>query len=119
MPVPYSPLSSSTPSTPNATTANAVPARLTLTGLKVARWAGLKVWYWLALTAENSAPMPIIRTSATSSVHTVERSERNLVHSERSTRAWVTFERRRPGGAPVGGQRAHRAAPAVASCCER
>ena len=68
MPVLYSPLISSTPSTPKATTAKLMPFRLVLTGLKAARSAALKVWYWLAVTAENSAPMPIIRTTAASRV---------------------------------------------------
>ena len=62
-PVLYSPLVTSTPSTPKATTAKAVPVRLVVTGLKQARSAALNVWYWLAVTAENSAPMPIISTT--------------------------------------------------------
>src|ERR1039458_3598757 len=68
MPVLYSPLIRSTPSTPNATTAKEIPVRLVLMGLKAALSAALNVWYWLALTAENSAPMPIIRTTAASRV---------------------------------------------------
>lgn len=91
MPVPYSPLIIRTPSTPNAITAKLVPFRLAETGLNDARSAALNVWYWLAYTAENRTPMPVIKITATSSVHTVDRSERNFVHSERSTRACVTF----------------------------
>src|SRR5258708_10874228 len=68
MPVLYSLLIRSTPSTPNATTAKAVPVRLVLMGLNAALLAALKVWYWFALTAENSAPMPIIKTTAASRV---------------------------------------------------
>src|SRR5215470_12570000 len=91
IPVLYSPPVSSTPSTPKATTAKMTPFRLVVTGLKVALSAALKVWYWLAVTAENSAPMPIISATAVSRVYIVDRSERNLVNSESSTRAWVTF----------------------------
>src|ERR1700758_837452 len=102
MPVPYSPLIVRTPSTPKAMTAKVVPARLTETGSKEARCAALNVWYWLALTAENSAPMPIISTSAVNRVHMVDRRERNFVHSERRTRACVTFRTGTPAaGAEV------------------
>jgi hypothetical protein len=68
-----------------------VPCRLVAAGLKAALSAALKVWYWLAVTAENSAPMPIISATAVSRVYMVDRSDRNLVNSESSTRAWVTF----------------------------
>ncbi len=91
MPVLYSPLIRSTPSTPKATTAKAMPVRLVLMGLNAALSAALRVWYWFALTAENSAPMPIIKTTAVSRVYRVDRRDRNLVNSERTTRAWVTF----------------------------
>ena len=74
-----------------------MPARLTPTGLKLARSAALNVWYWLAVTAEKIAPRPISSATADSSVHMVDRRERNFVHSERSTRPWVTFS----GGAPA------------------
>src|SRR5262249_3589743 len=90
IPVLYSPPISSTPSTPQATTAKMTPFRLVVTGLKAAFWAQLKVGYWLAVTAENSAPRPIISTTAASRVHRVDRKERNLVTSERSTRPGVT-----------------------------
>ena len=60
MPVPYSPLIVRTPSTPKAMTAKVVPAKLTEIGSNEAICAGLNVWYWLAFTAENSAPIPII-----------------------------------------------------------
>src|SRR6266545_598245 len=63
MPVLYSPLIRSTPSTPKATTAKLMPVRLVLMGLKAALSAALKVWYWLAVTAENSAPMPIVKAT--------------------------------------------------------
>src|SRR5580704_13226311 len=99
IPVLYSPLISSTPSTPKATTAKMTPVRLVVTGLKLARSAALNVWYWLAVTAENSAPMPIISTTAASRVHMVDRRERNLVSSESSTRPWVTFSAGTPAGA--------------------
>src|SRR5215470_16398378 len=86
IPLLYSPPVSSTPSTPRATTAKMTPARLVVTGLK----AAVSVWYWLAVTAENSAPRPVISTTAASKVHMVDRKERNLVNSESSTRPWVT-----------------------------
>src|SRR5260370_27154258 len=64
MPVLYSPLIRSTPSTPKATTAKAMPVRLVLMGLNAALSAALRVWYWFALTVENRAPMPTISTTA-------------------------------------------------------
>src|SRR6516164_11682975 len=91
IPVLYSPPISSTPSTPKATTAKMTPFRLVVTGLKAAFSAQLKVWYWLAVTPENSAPRPVISTTPASRVHMVDRRERNLVNSESSTRPWVTF----------------------------
>jgi hypothetical protein len=45
IPVLYSPLISSTPSTPKATTAKMTPFRLVVTGLKAAFSAALNVWY--------------------------------------------------------------------------
>src|SRR6516225_5287979 len=91
MPVLYSPPISRTPSTPKATTAKMTPFRLVVTGLKAALLAAVNVWYWLAAAPENSAPRPIISTTAASRVHMVDRKERNLVNSERSTRPWVTL----------------------------
>src|SRR5215470_10213519 len=90
IPVLYSPPVSSTPSTPKATTAKMTPVRLVVTGLKAALSAQLKVWYWLAVTPENSAPSPVISTTPASRVHLVDRRERNLVNSERSTRRRLT-----------------------------
>src|SRR5215472_13587355 len=91
IPVLYSPPISSTPSTPKATTAKTTPFRLVVTGSKAACSAAENVWYWLAFTTENSAPMPIISTTAASRVHMVDLREWNLVNSESSTRPWVTF----------------------------
>src|SRR5215472_2977860 len=102
IPVLYSPPISSTPSTPKATTAKMTPFRLVDTGLKAAFSAQLKVWYWLAVTPENSAPRPIISTTAASRVHMVDRRERNLVNSERSTRPWVTLSGGTRAGAGAG-----------------
>jgi hypothetical protein len=56
-----------------------------VTARKLSRSEALNVWYWLAVTAENNAPMPTISTTATSRVQTVERSDLNFVHSETST----------------------------------
>ncbi len=64
MPVLYSPLTMSAPSTPNATTAKMVPLRLVLTASMPAG----PILYWLAVTAENSAPRPIISTTAVAMV---------------------------------------------------
>src|SRR5499425_433330 len=75
IPVLYSPPVTSTPSTPKATTAKMTPSRLVVTGLKAARCAQVKVWYWPAVTPENSAPRPAISTTAASSVHIVDRRE--------------------------------------------
>ena len=86
IPVLYSPLISSTPSTPIASWENRMPFRLVVIGLKLALSAALKVWYWLAVTAVISAPIPMVSTTAVSSVHIVERSDRNLVHSDSRTR---------------------------------
>src|SRR5215831_8048560 len=106
IPVPYSPPISSTPSTPKATTAKMTPFRLVVTGLKAALSTTLKLWYWLAVTAENSAPRPIISTTAASRVHMVDRRERNLVNSESSTRPWVTLSAgTRAGAGAVAGLR--------------
>ncbi len=91
MPVLYSPLISSTPRTPIANCARLKPARLVVTGLNVARSLALNVWYSLATTEENNALTPIISATAISRVQTVERTERNFVHSERRIRRWVTF----------------------------
>src|SRR5262249_15208634 len=91
IPVLYSPPVSNTPSTPKATTAKMTPFRLVVTGLKAALSAQLKVWYWLAATPENSAPRPIISTTAASRVHMVDRKERQLVKYESRTRTWAPF----------------------------
>src|SRR5215469_2962710 len=101
IPVLYSPPVTSTPSTPKATTAKMTPVRLVVTGLNKALSTALNVWYWLAVTAENSAPRPIISTTAASRVHRVDRRERNLVNSESSTRPRITFSADTRAGAGV------------------
>jgi hypothetical protein len=68
-----------------------MPVRLVAAALKLAFWDAVKVWYWEPVTTAKSKLMPTISTTADSGVHTVDRSERNFVNSERSTRAWVTF----------------------------
>src|SRR5262245_64015747 len=78
------------------------PFRLVVTGLKAALSAQLKAWYWLAVVPENSAPRPVISTTAASRVHMVDRRERNLVNSERSTRPWVTLSAGTRAGAGAG-----------------
>src|SRR6478752_5757081 len=86
IPVLYSPVISSTPRTPTASWARNVP----VSDVEMAVAPGSKPVDWLAMMAANIAPNPIINTTAISRVDTVERSERNLVHSDNRTRAWVT-----------------------------
>src|SRR5260370_37091130 len=58
IPVLYSPLISSTPSTPIASWENKMPFRLVEIGLKLALSAALKGWYLVAGPAGSSAPTP-------------------------------------------------------------
>src|SRR5438874_1794796 len=91
MPVPYSPLMNSAPRTPMASTVKIRPLSGASIGWKVARSDGLHESYWWTAIAEMRAAKPTVRTMAMPSVQGVERTERNFVHSERMTRAWVTF----------------------------
>jgi len=72
-----------------ASWASWTPVRLTAVGSKAATasgWVGGRV----TRSTQYSAPNPTIRTTAASSDQAVEGTERSLVHSERTTRAWVT-----------------------------
>ena len=93
IPVPYSPLNTSTPSTPITSWAIRMPNRLTDTAV-TAGWAAETRY---GLPAANPAPTPTISTTVASALYQVERSPRSFAHSERITRARVT------GRAAVGG----------------
>lgn len=67
-----------------------MPDRLVPIASKRALSSALNVSHWLFVTAANSAPRPIVSATAMSSAQAVERREVSFVHSERSTRAWVT-----------------------------
>src|ERR1700691_2331684 len=87
IPVPYSPLNASTPTTPTTSWANNTPSRATDTPLAAVLPA--ETWYGVP-DAAIAAPRPTISTAAVSAHHRVERSARSLVHSARTTRTWVT-----------------------------
>src|SRR5580693_8297419 len=87
IPVPYSPLNASTPTTPITSWANTTPIRITDTPL-AAVLPG-EILYGVPDPA-IAAPRPTISTTAASAHHRVERSACNLVHSARTTRTWVT-----------------------------
>src|ERR1700722_16287836 len=87
IPVPYSPLNASTPTTPTTSWANNTPSRATDTPLAAVLPA--ETWYAVPDPA-TAAPRPTISTPAVSTHHRVVRSARGLVHSARTTRTWVT-----------------------------
>ena len=90
MPVEYSPVITSTPSTPIASCAMCQPPRLASTGLKVARsWGSSGPVRHLHARRRRCRGRPS-PTTATSSEQRVERRIQSFVHSERTTRAWVT-----------------------------
>src|SRR5450755_3761618 len=86
IPVPYSLLNTSTPSTPITSWAIRTPNRLTDT----AAAAGCAAVTRYGFPAANPAPTPTISMAAASALYQVERSPRSFVHSERTTCAWVT-----------------------------
>src|ERR1022692_218271 len=86
IPVPYSLLNTSTPSTPITSWAIRMPNRLTDTAVT----AGCAAETRYGFPAANPAPIPTIAKTVTSALYQVERSPRSFVHSERTTRAWVT-----------------------------
>src|SRR5271169_3128247 len=87
IPVAYSPLNSSMPSTPSTSWANRMPTRLIVT--PPAAELPAEILYG-APDPAIAAPRPTISTTAISAHHQVERSARTLVHSARTTRTWVT-----------------------------
>ena len=106
IPVPYSPLNASTPTTPSTSCANSTPSRAADT--PAAAELPAETWYGVPDPA-IAAPRPTISTTAISPHHQVERSARSLVHSARTTRTWVT------GPATVAGAEASESARALAS----
>ena len=91
MPVEYSPLITSTPSTPSASCAKWKPAVLTSTGLKVRRSLGLIEFQWAICTAAMTMPSPAMPITATSSDQRVDRSDHSFVHSDLITCSCVTL----------------------------
>src|ERR1700722_19143289 len=87
IPVAYSPLNASTPSTPTTSWVNTRPSRLIDT--PPAAELAAEILYG-APDPAIAAPRPTISTTAISAHHQVERSARSLVHSARTTRTWVT-----------------------------
>jgi hypothetical protein len=87
IPVAYSPLNSSMPSTPSTSWANKMPTRLIVT--PPAAELPAEILYG-APDSAIAAPSPTISTTAIREHHQVERSARSLVHSARMTRTWVT-----------------------------
>src|SRR5580704_4060340 len=87
IPVPYSPLNASTPTTPSTSWANSTPSRAV--DIPAAAVVPAVTWYGVPEPATR-APTPTISADAVSVHHRVERSARSLVHSARTTRTWVT-----------------------------
>ena len=90
IPVLYSPLITRTPRTPMDSWAKKVPVRL----VEAAVAPVSRPRAWLTATAQSRAPRPISSATASSSVYWVERSDRNLVHSESATRSLCHAQRR-------------------------
>ena len=85
-PVEYSPVITSTPSTPIASCARCQPPRLTSTGLKVARSSRAHLVPVRHLHGgDEDAETGHRRRTETSSAQRVERSDQSFVHSERTT----------------------------------
>ena len=98
MPVEYSALITSTPSTPIASCAICEPISAGSSGLKLARSPGLLEPQWLEITAEARIGKPIVSTVAISRDQRVERTLRSFVHSETITRHCVTRPRKVDAG---------------------
>src|ERR1700730_10478729 len=91
IPVEYSPVITSTPSTPIASCERLTPARAMSSGWRSACSCGLIEPQCDDVSAPKRHGRPIVNSTATKKHQRVERSERSLVHSETMTRAWVTF----------------------------
>ena len=84
-PVAYSEVIMRTPSTPMAIWARNSPLRLNDVGSKRRRWTGVRVSQLLTWETVTRAPKPTATPTVTARVHIVERTERILVHSARTT----------------------------------
>ena len=93
IPVEYSAVITRTPSTPIKSWASITPVRLMATGSvpKSASGPSSPVVMAPVLVSAATAPKPTTTTTVASSVYTVDRSDRILIHSETITRHWVTF----------------------------
>jgi hypothetical protein len=89
-PVAYSLVMSSTPSTPTAICASCTPDRLIAVGSND-RIAAAPCGGRASRSRLYRMPNAVVRTTADSSAHRADGWVRSLVHSDLSTRAWVTF----------------------------
>src|SRR5713101_9651362 len=96
IPVVYSELITSTPSTPIASCARNTPRRLIVVGSSERRSRAERSFQRLTRAMVINAPIPTVATTATKRVHTVERTERSFVAYDASA------ARTAP---PTGGQR--------------
>src|SRR3954452_17724409 len=90
IPVAYSPVTASTPSTPTVSSARLTPMRSWLTGLKSARSPAFMLYQWALLTYDTSRPTMAMPSTVAASTHHDDRTVRSLIHSERITWPWVT-----------------------------
>src|SRR5665213_4244337 len=89
-PAEYSLVMNKMPMTPTAKDAKYVPARLVETASKVRRSA-TPVWFqWPRIATVISAPRPMVSTNVKRNPMIVERTERNLIHSDRVVDISVT-----------------------------
>ena len=85
VPVPYSPLITSTPRIPIVNCPKKAPARLVPVGSKLNRLPKDIDDQWARVSAVANAPMPMPTTIVRPSVHIVDRMDRSFVHSDRSS----------------------------------
>ena len=91
IPVAYSPVMSRTPRTPIASWARKIPASARVVGSNAAASPGsARRPVRDGHRRDEDGRNPTMKTMAASSEKTVDRSDRSLVHSDRTTRAWVT-----------------------------
>ena len=99
IPVPYSPLNASTPTTPITSWANSRPS--SAAEIPLAAELAAEIVYGVPEPA-IAAPRPTISITAVSAHHRVERSARSLAHSARTTRTWVTGPATVTGAGAIG-----------------
>ena len=80
-----------TPSTPIKSWASITPVRLMATGSVPKSSPPSPAVMAPVLVSAATTPKPTTTTTVASSVYTVDRSDRILIHSETITRHWVTF----------------------------